>query len=93
MKYREYIVRYYASHDDIPAGHQDGEIIAELVRCKDCKFSKAYYHGPESNLGMFTYLCQGLYDMNADDYCSFGGDIPPEYEDEDGAYERKKYGE
>ena len=43
----------------------------EIVRCKDCKFSKAYYHGPESNLGMFTYLCtQGLYGMNADDYCS-----------------------
>lgn len=42
-----------------------------LIRCKDCKFSKAYYHGSESNLGMFTYLCtQGLYGMNADDYCS-----------------------
>lgn len=42
-----------------------------VVRCKDCKFSKAYYHGSESNLGMFTYLCtQGLYGMNADDYCS-----------------------
>lgn len=45
----------------------------ELIRCKDCKFSKAYYHGSESNLGMFTYLCtQGLYGMNADDYCSRG---------------------
>lgn len=44
---------------------------AKVVRCKDCKFSKAYYHGSESNLGMFTYLCtQGLYGMNADDYCS-----------------------
>lgn len=47
--------------------HQKGS----LIRCKDCKFSKAYYHGSESNLGMFTYLCtQGLYGMNADDYCS-----------------------
>lgn len=45
--------------------------MAELIHCKDCKFSKAYYHGTESNLGMFTYLCtQGLYGMNADDYCS-----------------------
>ena len=44
-----------------------------VIRCKDCKFSKAYYHGSESNLGMFTYLCtQGLYGMNADDYCSRG---------------------
>lgn len=43
----------------------------ELVRCRDCKFCKKYYHGSESNLGMFTYLCtQGLYGMNADDYCS-----------------------
>lgn len=34
----------------------------EIIRCKDCKFSKAYYHGSESNLGMFTYLCtQGLW--------------------------------
>lgn len=42
-----------------------------VVLCKDCKFSKAYYHGSESNLGMFTYLCtQGLYGMNAYDYCS-----------------------
>ena len=40
MKYREYIVRYYASHDDIPAGHQDGEIVEELVRCKDCRYAK-----------------------------------------------------
>lgn len=41
-----------------------------VIRCKDCKFSKAYYHGSESNLGMFTYLCtQGLH-VNADDYCS-----------------------
>lgn len=43
----------------------------QVIRCKDCKFSKAYYHGSESNLGMFTYLCtQGLYGTNADDFCS-----------------------
>lgn len=47
------------------------EMYAQVIRCKDCKFSKAYYHGSESDLGMFTYLCtQGLYGMNADDYCS-----------------------
>ena len=47
------------------------EKLQEVIRCKDCKFSKAYYHGSESNLGMFTYLCtQGLYGMNADDFCS-----------------------
>lgn len=49
------------------------EVAGELIRCKDCKFSKAYYHGSESNLGMFTYQCiQGLYGMTvfADNYCS-----------------------
>lgn len=72
MKYTEYI---------IPIGEEAKEFDEifigvlrkhkELIHCKDCKFSKAYYHGPESNLGMFTYLCtQGLYGMNADDYCS-----------------------
>lgn len=51
----------------------DGVDAVPVIRCKDCKFSKAYYHGSESNLGMFTYLCtQGLYGMNADDYCSRG---------------------
>lgn len=46
------------------------DTLQELIRCKDCKYSKPYYHGSESNLGMFTYLCtQGLC-MNADDYCS-----------------------
>lgn len=56
-------------HDELFVGNvRDGDV---LIRCKDCKFNKAYYHGSESNLGMFTYLCtQGLYVMNADDYCS-----------------------
>ena len=62
---KEYIV---TEHPDFPYEEPKPQ---ELIRCKDCKFSKAYYHGSESNLGMFTYLCtQGLYGMNADDYCS-----------------------
>ena len=66
MKRREYIA-------DFTQGKHGENVMPkqELIRCKDCKFSKAYYHGSESNLGMFTYLCtQGLYGMNADDYCS-----------------------
>lgn len=56
----EYMLEHAPTVDAVP-----------VIRCKDCKFSKAYYHGSESNLGMFTYLCtQGLYGMNADDYCS-----------------------
>ena len=62
---KEYIVK---EHPDFPYEEPKPQ---ELIRCKDCKFSKAYYHGSESNLGMFTYLCtQGLYGMNADDFCS-----------------------
>ena len=33
---QDWIVRYYASHDDIPAGHHDGEFLQALVRCRDC---------------------------------------------------------
>lgn len=62
---KEYIV---TEHPDFPYEEPKPQ---ELIRCRECKFSKAYYHGLESNLGMFTYLCtQGLYGMNADDYCS-----------------------
>ena len=68
--YKDWIVRYYASHDDIPPGHTDGEL-TELIRCRDCKFCKKYYHGAESNLGMFTYECiRGLYTVTADEFCS-----------------------
>lgn len=43
----------------------------KVIRCKDCKFCKKYYHGAESNLGMFTYECiRGLYTVTADDFCS-----------------------
>ena len=62
-------VMEFVSVDDI--AKQPTVDAVPVIRCKDCKFSKAYYHGSESNLGMFTYLCtQGLYGMNADDYCS-----------------------
>lgn len=67
MKYREYIVRYYASHDDIPAGHQDGEIVAEIIRCKDCRYS--------SPNGVYGCMVNSFADdlderMYSDDYCS-----------------------
>ncbi len=48
-----------------------GEPIYELIRCKDCKYCKIYYHGADSKLGMFTYSCaQYLHHVEADDYCS-----------------------
>lgn len=62
---------YIVEKKQTSGGWTWAESKGNLIRCKDCKFSKAYYHGSESNLGMFTYLCtQGLYGMNADDYCS-----------------------
>lgn len=35
-EYKDWIVRFYASHKDIPKGHSDCETLKELVRCKDC---------------------------------------------------------
>ena len=34
--YRDWIVRFYGSHEKIPKGHTDGELLTELVRCRDC---------------------------------------------------------
>ena len=36
-EYKDWIVRIYANHNDVPAGHIDGETQKELIRCKDCK--------------------------------------------------------
>lgn len=67
----DYITKLEAENRELKAiAEAKGVDAVEVVRCKDCKFSKAYYHGPESNLGMFTYLCTWGLCMNADDYCS-----------------------
>lgn len=44
----------------------------QVIRCKDCKHSTAYYHGKHSALGMITYCCTQMLECNlkADDYCS-----------------------
>ena len=39
-KYKDWVVRYYASHDNIPEGHTDGEFMEELIRCKDCEYHR-----------------------------------------------------
>jgi hypothetical protein len=36
IEYKDWIVRFYASHKDIPKGHSDCETLKELVRCGDC---------------------------------------------------------
>lgn len=42
-KYKDWIVRYYASHDDIPEGLSDGHIVRELIKCNDCKHKTKCY--------------------------------------------------
>lgn len=42
----------------------------ELIRCKDCKYCRTYYHGENMP---FTYACDKLYltnNLSSDDYCS-----------------------
>ena len=44
----------------------------ELIRCKDCKYCRTYYHG--ANMP-FSYACDKLYltnNLSSDDYCSRG---------------------
>ena len=72
MKHKEYIIPIgedAEDYDEMFVGVIRRQ--PELVRCRDCKFCKKYYHGAESNLGMFTYECiRGLYTVTADEFCS-----------------------
>lgn len=60
------------------------------IDCGYCRYNKRFDY----------YWCvqfttnEEHWDVNPTmDGCTFGKDIEPEYEDEDKAYERKKYGE
>lgn len=62
--YKDWICRYYSEHED---GEPDGEIIQELIRCKECAFydsehmcvAFSWMHGKPIKIA-----------KNADDYCS-----------------------
>lgn len=54
---QDWIVRYYASHDDIPAGHHDGEFLQALVRCGDCRF---WDEMPSSSYAPYLHRCRWL---------------------------------
>ena len=44
----------------------------ELIRCKECKYCRTYYHGENMP---FSYACDKLYltnNLSSDDYCSRG---------------------
>lgn len=60
--YKDWIVRYYGSHNDIPPGHTDGEL-TELIRCKDCKHHQGY------NCDRL-YGFQDVFTFMDEDYCS-----------------------
>ncbi len=60
------------------------EPVRHCIECDYCRERRTKFGG--------VYLwCRELKrEVVEDDYCSFGGDIPPEYEDEDRAYEMQK---
>ena len=65
--YKDWIVRYYANHNDIPPGHTDGEL-TELIRCKDCKHCMIF-----SIYKTKWYVCTRnveSIDVEAEDFCS-----------------------
>ncbi len=50
----------------------DVEQVGELIRCKDCKYCRTYYHGENMP---FSYACDKLYltnNLSSDDYCGRG---------------------
>ena len=59
--YKDWIVRYFSEHED---DEEDGVIIQELVRCKDCKF----------NPKKIVLGCPmaGSMSRNDDSFCSVG---------------------
>lgn len=64
--YKDWICRYYSEHED---GEPDGEIIQELIRCKDCKHYDKFI---SQNIGQGwcdVAAWRGRY-MGDNDYCS-----------------------
>ena len=60
--YKDLICRYYSEHED---GEPDGEIIQELIRCKDCK----YYEEQDETIGTCLLTESGAH---IEGYCSWG---------------------
>lgn len=60
---KEWIARYWANHKDIPEGHHDGEVVAELIRCKDCKWNTAVEW-------VHCAMVGGMFGRTTDNYCS-----------------------
>lgn len=69
-EYKDWIVRFYASHKDIPKGHRDCETLTELVRCKDCKYYRDGDCWHEWDNDGRIYYQSVINEPNPDDYCS-----------------------
>ena len=55
------------------------EVKRTCDHCKHCRDRGGYYWCRQFKIEVFE-----------DDYCSFGGDLQPEHDDEDKAYEQAK---
>lgn len=69
MIYDEYIIQTHSCSEDQTAIDKG---FPELIRCKDCKHCRTYYHGENMP---FTYACDLMYltnNLSSNDYCSRG---------------------
>lgn len=42
------------------------------ITCNECKFCQAYYHGKDSKLGMFTYVCKRFgHNVKSYEWCDY----------------------
>ena len=68
MKYgQEWIMRLTLDNETMTA---NVERVGEIIRCKDCKHCRTYYHGENMP---FSYACDHLYltyNLSDNDYCS-----------------------
>ena len=68
--YKDWIVRYYGSHNDIPPGHTDGEL-TELIRCRDCRHWYKAQNEDEYSACAIWFDSYGdcMQDTNENGYC------------------------
>ena len=67
MAHNEGILEYQTKLSLLPSAQP------EVIRCRDCKYFRTYYHGTESD-PVITYACVWFLDreMGLEDYCSKG---------------------
>lgn len=69
---KDWIVRYYANHDDIPEGLSDGHIVRELIKCKECKhFLKARNEDEYDSCSILFEMQDVPLETDEDKYCAW----------------------